>query len=130
MLANVARVALSCPGSQIECERVFSLCGLTVSLLRNRMTTDKLAHVVLDQMADMQDILSKTHGNINVDNWLHQQEGGHYPNMPLAETIVPDLMSDIDGDESWDVPIEDIEESIVLENPHDWDDVVGDQIVC
>ena len=35
MLANVARVALSCPGSQIECERVFSLCGLTVSLLRN-----------------------------------------------------------------------------------------------
>ena len=47
MLANVARVALCCPGSQIECERVFSLCGLTVSLLlRNRMTTDKLAQVV------------------------------------------------------------------------------------
>lgn len=133
MLANVARVALSCPGSQIECERVFSLCGLTVSLLRNRMTTDNLAHVVYlskntDQMAAMQDILSKTHGIINADNWLHQKEGDHYPNMPLAETKVLDSMSDIDGDESWDVPIEDNEETIVLENPHDWDDVVGDQI--
>ena len=27
------------------------------------------------------------------------------------------------------MPIEDNEETIVLENPHDWDDVVGDQIV-
>jgi hypothetical protein len=48
--------------------------------------------------------------------------------MPLAETKVLDSMSDIDGDESWDVLIEDTEETIVLENPHDWDDVVGDQI--
>ena len=59
------------------------------------MTTDNLAHVVYlskntNKMAAMQDILSKTHGTINADNWLHQKEGDHYPNMPLAETKVLD----------------------------------------
>ena len=46
-LANLARIVLAVPGSQIECERVFSLAGLMTSHLRNKMSPERLDVVVL-----------------------------------------------------------------------------------
>ncbi len=133
MLANVAKIALCCPGSQIECERVFSLCGLTVSLLRNRMTTDNLAQIVYltkntKQLAAMQHILSKTHGSINTEHWLGQMENNAYVNAPMPETCVPDPDT-LDLLDSNEVPPEEgTEDECVFETPHDWEEVVGDPV--
>ena len=133
MLANVAKIALCCPGSQIECERVFSLCGLTVSLLRNRMTTDNLAQIVYltkntKQLAAMQHILSKTHGSINTEHWLGQMENNAYMNAPMPETCVPDPDT-LDLPDSNEVPPEEgTEDECVFETPHDWEEVVGDPV--
>ena len=70
-LAELARMVLAVPVSQIECERVFSLAGLLTSLLRNRMSSENLASLVF---------LNK---NINVEKTLD------------------DLLGPIHGDQQW-----------------------------
>ena len=130
MLANVVRIALCCPGSEIECERVFSLCGLTVPLLRNRMTTDNLAQVVYlskntNQLAAMQHIISKTHGANNTELWLGLKEDNAFVNVPVPKSCVPDPNTEDLLATNEVPPVEETEE-FLLESPHDWFDVVGD----
>ena len=67
ILSEVARIILSCPGSQIECERIFSVCGQLISLLRSKMSIENLETVVfimknVDQLDTMKYVLSKRHG--------------------------------------------------------------------
>ena len=57
---------LGYPGSQIECERVFSLAYLLVAAPRNRMSSDRLASTVF---------ASK---NIDMDKALHDLLGSYY----------------------------------------------------
>mmetsp|Transcript_9148 Transcript_9148/g.16493 ORF Transcript_9148/g.16493 Transcript_9148/m.16493 type:complete len:116 (-) Transcript_9148:232-579(-) len=63
LLAPSVRIVFSCPGSQIECERVFSLACLLTSALRNRMSPEwLLADVVfvsksLDLAVEINDLL-------------------------------------------------------------------------
>ena len=63
LLAELARIVLGCPGSQIECERIFSLAWLLTAALRNRMSSERLSSVV---------IISKS---INVDKVLNDLLG-------------------------------------------------------
>ena len=60
-LANLARIVLGVPGSQIECERIFSLAGLLTSRLRNRMSPERLDDIVF---------LSK---NLDIDEALNSE---------------------------------------------------------
>ncbi len=67
-LAELARVVLAVPCSQIECERVFSLVGLLTSMLRNRMSSENLASLVflnknIDVEAALDDLLGTVHGD-------------------------------------------------------------------
>ena len=67
LLAPLVRIVFSCPGSQIECERVFSLAGLLTSSLRNRMSPERLGDVVfisknLDLASELQDMLGTYYG--------------------------------------------------------------------
>ena len=66
-LAELARIVLAVPGSQIECERVFSLAGLLTSQLRNRMSPENLGSLVflsknLDTDAALDELLGPTYG--------------------------------------------------------------------
>ena len=64
IIAEVAKIVLSVPGSQIECERVFSLAGLLTTRLRNRLTTANLAmSVFLRQNIDLSQTLKELLGN-------------------------------------------------------------------
>ena len=109
MLAQLARISLACPGSQIENERVFSLCGLTVSNLRNKMTTDNLAEVVyLTKNTSPEEtvsrILTKAYGYSTAQQYLYQRdEANRLTHMPRPEQSV-------DDDESSNVEVE-VEES-------------------
>ena len=67
LLAELARIVLAVPGSQIECERIFSLAGLLTARLRNRMSPENLASLVflsknLDVDAALSDLLAPTYG--------------------------------------------------------------------
>ena len=67
LLAPLVRIVFSCPGSQIECERVFSLAGLLTSSLRNRMSPERLGDVVfiaknLDLASELEDMLGTYYG--------------------------------------------------------------------
>lgn len=77
-LAELARIVLGIPGSQIECERVFSLAGLLTSQLRNRMSPENLGSIVF---------VSK---NLNID------------------AALDDLLSPVYGERQWDVAKETI----------------------
>ena len=72
-LAELARIVLAIPGSQIECERVFSLAGLLTARLRSRMSPENLGSIVF---------LSK---NLNVDVALN------------------DLLAPVHGEKQWDI---------------------------
>ena len=66
-LAELARIVLGIPGSQIECERVFSLAGLLTSQLRNRMSPENLSSIVfvsknLNLDATLDEILAPIYG--------------------------------------------------------------------
>ena len=66
-LAELARIVLGIPGSQIECERVFSLAGLLTSQLRNRMSPENLDSIVfvsknLNLDATLDELLSPVYG--------------------------------------------------------------------
>lgn len=139
MLSNVARIALGCPGSQIECERVFSLCGITVSLLRNRMTTDNLAQTVyvsknVDQTNVLASILAGANGMAAAESFLnHKSATSHYTHRPLMEWEVKevdvyeeiDMFTDSDAATTSFTTISDsMDEEVALQTPHDWDDVV------
>jgi hypothetical protein len=45
-MAELARLFLCIPASQVECERIFSVAGQLTGLLRNRMSVEKLAMMV------------------------------------------------------------------------------------
>ena len=117
MLAQLARICLACPGSQIENERVFSLCGLTVSNLRNRMTTDNLAEVVyLTKNTCPEEtvsrILTKAYGHSTAHNYLYQRdETNRLTNMPRHEQSDDDESSDVEveveaeASDASDVPV-------------------------
>ena len=67
-LAELARVVLAVPGSQIECERIFSLAGLLTSQLRNRMSPENLASLVflnknMNVERALDDLLGPIHGD-------------------------------------------------------------------
>jgi hypothetical protein len=67
LLAPLIRIVFSCLGSQIECERVFSLAGLLTSALRNCMSPERLADVVfvsknLDLAVEINDLLGNYYG--------------------------------------------------------------------
>ena len=93
VLAQLARICLACPGSQIENERVFSLCGLTVSNLRNKMTTDNLAEVVYltkntASEETLSTILTKAYGQSSAYQYLHQRdEAIRLTHMPHPEHL-------------------------------------------
>jgi len=133
MLAHAARIFLSCPGSQIECERVFSLCGLTVSLLRNRMTTDNLSDVVYItknscQVSELEDILGAAHGKQPARSYLSRVDGEGKPNIPRDEATTAEVA--IADDEGADVEPEvdydcGEENTLVLDTPFDWEEVVN-----
>ena len=66
-IAELARIVLAVPGSQIECERIFSLAGLLTSQLRNRMSPENLGSLVflsknLDIDATLDELLGPTYG--------------------------------------------------------------------
>ena len=66
-LADLARIVLAIPGSQIECERVFSLAGLLTARLRNRMSPENLGNLVflsknLDVDVALNDLLTPVYG--------------------------------------------------------------------
>ena len=95
MLAQLARLCLACPGSQIENERVFSLCGLTVSNLRNKMTTDNLEEVIyLTKNTPAEEtvtrLLSKASGQSAAHMYLYHKEGDLLTNMPRPEQSAVD----------------------------------------
>ena len=106
MLAQLARICLACPGSQIENERVFSLCGLTVSNLRNKMTTDNLAEVVyLTKNTPAEEtlcrLLTKASGQYDANTYLYHRDGSNrLDNMPRPEHFV------IDDDEGSVIEVE------------------------
>ena len=123
MLAPVVRIVLSCPGSQIECERVFSLCGATVALLRNRMSTDNLAQSIyvsknIDQVALLRSLLQEANGQSACDKYL-MEPGNH----PQSETIAADLDSE-EGFFSSNTDDMDIEDESFGNAADDWDEVV------
>ena len=123
MLAPVVRIVLSCPGSQIECERVFSLCGATVALLRNRMSTDNLAQSIyvsknIDQVALLRSLLQEANGQSACDKYL-MEPGNH----PQSETIAADLDSE-EGFFSSNTDDMDIEDESFGNPADDWDEVV------
>lgn len=102
-LAELARVVLSIPGSQIECERVFSLAGLLTSMLRNRMSSENLASLVflnknLDVEAALDDLLGTVHGDLQ---WS-QAKGGFGK---LSECVgnEQELFSSNEGGLNWHV---------------------------
>ena len=76
-LAEVARIVLGVPGSQIECERIFSLAGLLTLQLRNRMSPENLASLVfLDKNVDADKALDNLLGPIHGDHqWSQAREG-------------------------------------------------------
>ncbi|KAK3253613.1 hypothetical protein CYMTET_37140 [Cymbomonas tetramitiformis] len=45
-MASVARAILAIPGSQIECERIFSIAGLIVGIRRTRLSPEALDEIV------------------------------------------------------------------------------------
>jgi len=67
LISELARIALCVPGSQIECERVFSLAGLVTMHLRNRMNLDNMGACVfiqknLDLDAKVKELLASYYG--------------------------------------------------------------------
>ena len=67
LLASLARIVLCVPGSQIECERVFSEAGLITAGLRNRLGVENLDMLVfISRNADIrtyiEDAITKVHG--------------------------------------------------------------------
>ena len=121
MLAPVVRIVLSCPGSQIECERVFSLCGATVALLRNRMSTDNLAQSIyvsknIDQARMLQSLLQESNGKAACDSYFREPA-----NRPQLETepyleVEDGIVCSNNSDE--------FEEDDFLEDDYNWNDVV------
>lgn len=130
MLANVARICLGCPGSQIECERVFSLCGLTISLLRNRVTNDNLAQVVYITKntcpgTTLEEILGKANGTTNTSLFLNQRDADNTNRMPNAPMNEIDLYGETDTDShEGDHEPEHDPDDIVIETPYDWQEVI------
>lgn len=66
-IAELARIVLAVPGSQIECERIFSLAGLLTSQLRNRMSPENMGSLVflsrnLDVDATLDELLGPIYG--------------------------------------------------------------------
>lgn len=78
ILSQLARIVLAVPGSQIECERVFSLAGLLTKNLRNKMCAERLDHMVF---------LGK---NLDLDVELHQCLASHYGEQ-IYEKAAPDF---------------------------------------
>ena len=90
MLASIARIVLECPGSQIECERIFSLFGLTVSLLRNRMSTSHQTVYIsknTDQLEVLLDIMGERNGNVQAESYFH------FKTCPVGRTCSRTYMS-------------------------------------
>ena len=66
LLAELARMVLAVPASQIECERVFSAAGLLTQHLRNRMGVENMSIQVfllknMDVEAEIRAILESTY---------------------------------------------------------------------
>ena len=66
LLAELARMVLAVPASQIECERVFSAAGLLTQHLRNRMGVENMSIQVfllknMDVEAEIRSILESTY---------------------------------------------------------------------
>ena len=54
LVAELARMVLAMPASQIECERMFSAAGLITQHLRNRMGVENMSvHVFLLKNMDL-----------------------------------------------------------------------------
>jgi hypothetical protein len=123
MLAPVVRIVLSCPSSQIECERVFSLCGATVALLRNRMSTDNLAQNIYVSkstyhVALLKSLLQEANGQLACDKYLMEP-----CNNPKSETSA--YMEVEDGLFSSNADVQDDEDTETIWNSiDDWDEVV------
>eukprot|EP00951_Prasinocladus_malaysianus_P026580 scaffold236191_cov31-Prasinocladus_malaysianus.AAC.1 len=78
-LPELARIVLSIPGSQIECERVFSVAGLITAGLRNRLGVENLDALVFiqknaDSKALIRDALVSCHG-MHMAEQLIESEG-------------------------------------------------------
>lgn len=68
-LSELARLIFSIPGSQIECERIFSAAGLITSGLRNRLGVENLDMLVnIQKNADVprhiKEALCAAHGTV------------------------------------------------------------------
>ena len=66
MVAELARIILAVPASQIECERVFSAAGLLTQHLRNRMGVENMSLQVfllknMDLDAEIKAIMESTY---------------------------------------------------------------------
>eukprot|EP00873_Tetraselmis_striata_P008534 jgi/Tetstr1/428798/TSEL_018785.t1 len=87
LVAELARLLLCIPASQIECERIFSLAGLVTQHMRNRMGVEMMSqHVFIkknvDAATEVQDILMQAYGpqtyrttlasNVNIPSELHE----------------------------------------------------------
>ena len=87
-LAALARIVLAVPGSQIECERVFSLAGLLTKNLRNRMSQECMSTSVfltrdIDLSAKLRELLGTYYGGTMYD----KEESDFQTKPPLAEAM-------------------------------------------
>ncbi len=100
-LAEVARIVLGVPGSQIECERVFSLARLVTSQLRNRMSPENLASIVfLNKNVNVDKALDDLLGPIHGDHQWSQAREGIGKQSEHADNK-QELFSSPDGDLNW-----------------------------
>eukprot|EP00873_Tetraselmis_striata_P017127 jgi/Tetstr1/437391/TSEL_026075.t2 len=87
LVAELARLLLCIPASQIECERIFPLAGLVTKHLRNRMGVEMMSQEVFikknfDAATEVQDILMQAYGpqtyittlasSVNIPSELHE----------------------------------------------------------
>eukprot|EP00873_Tetraselmis_striata_P028870 jgi/Tetstr1/449134/TSEL_036344.t1 len=87
LVAELARLLLCIPASQIECESIFSLAGLVTQHLRNRMGVEMMSQQVfikknVDAATEVQDILMQAYGpqtyrttlasSVNIPSELHE----------------------------------------------------------
>eukprot|EP00873_Tetraselmis_striata_P029455 jgi/Tetstr1/449719/TSEL_036787.t2 len=87
LVAELARLLLCIPASQIECERIFSLAELVTQHLRNRMGVEMMSQQVfikknVDAATEVQDILMQAYGpqtyrttlasSVNIPSELHE----------------------------------------------------------
>ena len=102
ILSQLARIVLAVPGSQIECERVFSLAGLLTKKLRSKMRAERLDHMVflgknMDVAVELERCLAPQYGV-----QIYEQAATNFK--PLSETqlaeaiIAPNDDGEVDFD--------------------------------